>query len=87
MVLLARYATPTQFRFQQIDVSTELYNKEGRYQASEYRFPFPDDSFDFVMLGSVFTHMLPEDVANYPLGDSSRHGSGEPLHDLLLSPE
>jgi SAM-dependent methyltransferase len=53
------------FRFRQIDVHNNMYNKEGRYRASEYRFPFPDDSFDFVMLGSVFTHMLPDDVANY----------------------
>jgi SAM-dependent methyltransferase len=63
----SQHITPRRpnFRFQQIDVYNKLYNKEGRYRASEYRFPFPDDSFDFVMLGSVFTHMLPEDVTNY----------------------
>jgi SAM-dependent methyltransferase len=53
------------FRFQQIDVYNNMYNKKGRYRASAYRFPFPDDSFDFVMLGSVFTHMLPDEVLNY----------------------
>jgi SAM-dependent methyltransferase len=63
----SQHITPRRpnFRFQQIDVYNKLYNKEGRYRASEYRFPFPDDSFDFVMLGSVFTHMPPEDVTNY----------------------
>ena len=63
----SQHITPLRpnFRFQQIDVYNKMYNKEGRYRASEYRFPFPDDSFDFVMLGSVFTHMLPEDVPNY----------------------
>jgi SAM-dependent methyltransferase len=63
----SQHITPRRpnFRFQQIDVYNAMYNKEGRYRASEYRFPFPDDSFDFVMLGSVFTHMLPEDVTNY----------------------
>ena len=37
----------------------------ARYKASEYRFPFADESFDFVVLCSVFTHMLTEDVEHY----------------------
>ena len=63
----SRHITPRRpnFRFRQIDVYNSLYNKMGRYRASEYRFPLADGSFDFVMLGSVFTHMLPEDVTNY----------------------
>jgi ubiquinone/menaquinone biosynthesis C-methylase UbiE len=55
----------TNFHFQLADVSNNLYNPEGKYKASEYRFPFEDESFDFVVLGSVFTHMLPEDMENY----------------------
>ena len=42
-----------------------MYNPDGRVKASEYRFPFKDESFDFIFLYSVFTHMLPEDVENY----------------------
>lgn len=53
------------FRFQLIDVFNKFYNPRGRQCASEYRFPFPDSSFDFVTLGSVFTHMLPRDTENY----------------------
>lgn len=53
------------FHFQQIDVYNKYYNPLGRYQASEYRFPFGDESFTFVMLGSVFTHMLPADLEHY----------------------
>jgi SAM-dependent methyltransferase len=53
------------FRFQQIDVYNKHYNPGGRSQAADYRFPFPDDTFTFVLLGSVFTHMLPADLANY----------------------
>jgi ubiquinone/menaquinone biosynthesis C-methylase UbiE len=53
------------FHFQQIDVSNKCYNPFGRYQASEYQFPFADESFTFVMLGSVFTHMLPADLEHY----------------------
>jgi SAM-dependent methyltransferase len=53
------------FRFQQIDVYNKLYNPVGHYPPSAYRFPFVDKSFSFVMLGSVFTHMLPDAVTNY----------------------
>jgi ubiquinone/menaquinone biosynthesis C-methylase UbiE len=53
------------FTFQRIDVFNQHYNPNGRYKASEYRFPFADESFDFAVLGSVFTHMLAEDVEHY----------------------
>jgi len=59
------------FRFQLIDVFNERYNPSGRGRASEYRFPFADGTFDFVVLGSVFTHMLPADMENY-LAEVSR---------------
>lgn len=53
------------FRFQVTDVYSKYYNPTGQYQASEYRFPFADGSFDFAFLTSVFTHMLPDEVRNY----------------------
>ena len=53
------------FKFQLIDVYNQHYNPTGRYKASEYTFPFADESFDFVVLCSVFTHMLAEDVEHY----------------------
>ena len=53
------------FRFQQIDVYNGYYNPGGRHKAAEYRFPYPDGSFDFVVLGSVFTHMLTDDTEHY----------------------
>ena len=53
------------FRFQLIDVRNEHYNPTGRYKPSEFRFPFDDDTFTFVTLGSVFTHMLPNDLSHY----------------------
>ncbi len=53
------------FRFHHADIAGGAYNPNGRLAASGYRFPFPDASFDFVYLGSVFTHMLPADVAHY----------------------
>ena len=59
------------FHFRQIDVYNRLYNPHGTHRAAEYEFPFPDASFSFVMLGSVFTHVLPDDLENY-LSEVSR---------------
>ena len=53
------------FHFQIADVFNKCYNPKGKYKASEYRFPFENEFFDFVVLGSIFTHMLPEDMENY----------------------
>lgn len=59
------------FRFQLADIRNKEYSPAGRFTAAEYRFPYPDDSFDFAFLTSVFTHMLPDEVANY-LGEIRR---------------
>jgi SAM-dependent methyltransferase len=53
------------FHFQLADIFNRAYNPKGKYQASEYRFPFPNESFDFIFLTSVFTHLLPKDLENY----------------------
>lgn len=53
------------FRFQQVDVWSKLYNPSGKIKPSEYKFPFSDAEFDFVIMGSVFTHMFPRDVDHY----------------------
>lgn len=53
------------FRFQLADIFNKRYNPKGKYKASEYKFPYENESFDFVFLTSVFTHMLPEDMENY----------------------
>lgn len=53
------------FNFQLADVFNKHYNPDGKHKASEYKFPYEDNSFDFVFLTSVFTHMLPDDLENY----------------------
>ena len=53
------------FHFQVADFYNRHYNPVGRFSASEYRFPYEDQSFDFVVLTSVFTHLLPADRDNY----------------------
>jgi SAM-dependent methyltransferase len=53
------------FRFQAADVYNSVYNPGGAVSAAQYSFPFEDESFDFVLLTSVFTHMLPLDLEHY----------------------
>src|SRR5918997_2672489 len=60
--ITARYPN---FRFRVADIKNKEYNPGGRFAASEYEFPYADASFDFVLLNSVFTHLLPDEVENY----------------------
>ena len=53
------------FHFHFSDIYNKEYNPKGKVKASEYKFPFESESFDFVFLTSVFTHMLPRDMENY----------------------
>jgi SAM-dependent methyltransferase len=53
------------FRFHRANVASGAYNPDGAEPASAYRFPFPDRTFDFILLASVFTHMLPDEVVQY----------------------
>jgi len=66
-----KYAAFPNFKFQEIDVYNELYNPQGTCKAAEYKFPLSDQQFDFVVLNSVFTHMMPDEVENY-LSEISR---------------
>jgi len=53
------------FHFHYADVHNDLYNRRGRQRAEKFQLPFPDQSFDFIFLTSVFTHMLSDAVQNY----------------------
>ena len=53
------------FHFQLVDIFNKDYNPKGKFMASEYKFPYENDYFDFISLTSVFTHMLPADIENY----------------------
>lgn len=54
-----------EFRFQVADIANQHYNPAGTQTAGDYHFPYPDASFDFVYLVSVFSHMLPDGVDHY----------------------
>ncbi|MGP0064333.1 MAG: class I SAM-dependent methyltransferase [Isosphaeraceae bacterium] len=62
-----RSITPSfpNFNFQRVDVYNKCYNRTGTLMSSEYRFPYPNDSFDLVFLSSVFTHMMAPDIRHY----------------------
>jgi SAM-dependent methyltransferase len=53
------------FQFARIDVRNLAYNPHGKHRAETYQFPFDEQSFDLILLKSVFTHMRPPEVSNY----------------------
>jgi SAM-dependent methyltransferase len=65
------YASFPQFHFHHADIASTRYNRNGRIVPADFRFPFPDHSYDLIHLGSVFTHMLTAGVSNY-LGEIAR---------------
>jgi SAM-dependent methyltransferase len=59
------YRSFPNFRFHHADLYNRAYNRAGAAVAADYRFPFDHTSFDFVLLTSVFTHMLAHDTHHY----------------------
>jgi SAM-dependent methyltransferase len=53
------------FRFQHADIFNRDYNPNGLVRCGEFRFPYADATFDFAFLTSVFTHLMPSDIAHY----------------------
>lgn len=53
------------FNFKHIPLRNDLYNLESTEKAEQFTFPYPDQSFDFIILTSVFTHMQDKEVAQY----------------------
>ena len=53
------------FNFKLVDLHNENYNPSGTFRATDFRFPYDDGYFDFVILNSVFTIMDPQDMSPY----------------------
>jgi SAM-dependent methyltransferase len=53
------------FRYSHADIYNRHYNPQGAISATDFAFPHQDGSFDCVYAASVFTHLLPEELANY----------------------
>jgi SAM-dependent methyltransferase len=60
----AAYAAYPNFQFRHAAVRSDFYETEG-VPAEGYRFPYEDGEFDFVILTSIFTHLLPKVVNHY----------------------
>ncbi len=62
-----QHITPNhpQFEFQYVDLYNKYYNPKATVQPAEFKFPYADNSFDFIFATSVFTHLLPDDTTHY----------------------
>ena len=58
-------AKNSRFQFYHVDLYNRSYNPGGKHQAKAYRFPHRDRSFDLIILTSIFTHLLEEELQNY----------------------
>lgn len=53
------------FTFTRADIFNTRYNPLGRIASTDFRFPYEDSRFDYVILTSVFTHMLRSQIEHY----------------------
>lgn len=53
------------FNFTLAEVYNKYYNKTAKITSDLYKFPYANESFDFVFLTSIFTHMRPKEIENY----------------------
>lgn len=84
-----QYAGVENFTFIHADVFNKRYNKPGRFEAKDYRFPLRDAQFDLTFLTSVFTHMFAADVDNYlsEIARTLKPGGASLITWFLLNPE
>jgi SAM-dependent methyltransferase len=77
------------FHFEVADLHNQFYNPQGKYHAETLRFPYEDNSFDFIFLTSVFTHLFPEALRNYfsEIGRVLRKDGRSFITYLLINPE
>lgn len=53
------------FNFRLVNIYNHHYNPAGSIKAKDFVFPYENESFDFIFLASVFTHMQTEEVRHY----------------------
>ena len=52
-------------RFAHFDVYEGLYNPTGKFRLQELTIPAANNSIDVIILHSVFTHMMEDDIMHY----------------------
>lgn len=86
-----RHVTPRHpdFGFTWVPIYNRKYNPFGSISATEFRFPYDDDSFDFALATSLFTHLTPADARHYlgELGRVLRPGAKSLLTFFLITPD
>ena len=78
-----------EFTFTWAPIHNAKYNPFGDVSAAEFRFPYPDSSFDFAFATSLFTHLVRDEAQHY-LEETARvlrPGGSCLLTFFLLSPE
>lgn len=77
------------FEFRWAPIYNGKYNPFGTVSALEYRFPYTDDSFDFALATSLFTHMSSAEVRHYleEVSRVLRPGGRAFLTFFLITPE
>jgi SAM-dependent methyltransferase len=53
------------FRFEYLDIHSQIHNPVGTAAVTEVTLPVADDSIDRIVLQSVFTHMFEGDIVHY----------------------
>jgi SAM-dependent methyltransferase len=59
-------------RFDFFDVTNDMYNPRGRIQPEQAALPYSENSFDFVVAGSLYTHLERLIVAERYVAESAR---------------
>ena len=77
------------FHFELVDLHNEFYSPSGKYRPEDFKFPYEDNSFDFVFLTSVFTHLFPDALRNYfsEVSRVLRSGGRSFITYFLLNPD
>jgi ubiquinone/menaquinone biosynthesis C-methylase UbiE len=60
--ITSRYA---HFHFHHADLANPYSNPKGSGNTQKYTLPFEDNTFDFVFLTSVFSHLKPNEISSY----------------------
>jgi ubiquinone/menaquinone biosynthesis C-methylase UbiE len=77
------------FQFSWSPIYNQKYNPFGTVSATEFRFPYEDDTFDFALATSLFTHLTTSDADHYldELGRVLKPGATALLTFFLITPE
>ncbi len=82
------FAAIPQAQFVHLDVANQMYNASGSIQPEEVEFPFESERFNFVVAGSLYTHLERIEVATRYVQETARvlAPSGRAFMSFFRSP-